>query len=326
MRRRRVLAAAVVAACAVAAASSATGVLGSRNLSTSASPAHVVVAANGHAGVFTLRDGALTRLDVQAPPGRLMIPPPAATPIASAITVGQHRVWIARGRTILGYTTDETNLQQVWTTTAANLPAGRLLLASAGGWLWTADSRGRLVEPINVHEPKLWTAAELAMTPDQRAPVSVSDPILSLAAVPGAVWALTVTPSGGTQLTQIISRPGKEWSTNVIQSPRAPIGISSYGGILCVLVRGQILHLNASTGRVLQRISVPPTMQAISVSDGHVVVSAPSTGAVLDISLVDPSIHQIQTLSAPARALVATPAGFWASIGPDATPTKYVGL
>jgi len=326
MRRRRVLAAAVVAGCAVAAASSATGVLGSRDLSNSAAPAHVVVAANGHAGVFTLRDGALTRLDVQAPPGRLLIPPAAATPIATAITVGNHRVWIVRGRTVLGYTTDQTNLQQVWTTTPQHLAPGKLVLASAGGWLWIADARGTQVEPINVHEPTLWTKAELGLAPVQRAAVSVSDPIVSLAAVPGAVWALTKTPSGGTQLSQIVSRAGKEWSRNVIHSARAPIGIASYGGILCVLVRGQILHLSATTGRMLQKITVPSTMQAISVSDGHVVVSAPATGDVLDISLLDPSIHQIQVVSAPARAVVATPAGFWASIGADATPTKYVGL
>ena len=326
MRRRRLLAAAVVAACAVAAASSATGVLGSRDLSSSATPAHVVVAANGHAGVFTLRDGALTRLDVQAPPGRLMIPPPAATPIATAITVGVHRAWIARARTILGYTTDQTNLKQVWITTPQHLQPGKLVLASAGGWLWVADSGGREVEPINVHEPTIWSPTELSLAPGQRPAVGVSDPILSLAAVPGAVWALTTTPSGGTQLSQIISRAGTERSRDVVESSRAPIGISAYGGILCVLVRGEILHLNATTGHVLQKITVPSTMQAISVSDGHVVVSAPATGAVLDISLVDPSIHQIQRVSAPARALVATPAGFWASIGPDATPTKYTGL
>ncbi len=326
MRGRRVIAAAVIAGCAVAAASSATGVLGSRNLSSSAAPAHTVVAANGHAGVFTVRDGALTRLDVQAPPGRLMIPPPAATPIATAITVGQHRVWIARGRTILGYTTDETNLQQVWTTTPQHLPAGRLVLASAGGWLWVADSRGRQIEPINVHEPKVWTAAELATAPVQRAAVAVANPIVGLAAVPGAVWALTRSSSGGTQLAQIIARSGTEYASVPFTSPRAPVGISSYGGILCVLVRGEILHLNPRTGRIIRTITVPPTMQAISVSDGHVVVSAPATGAVLDVSLLDPDIHQIQTVDPPARALVATPAGFWVSVGPDATPTKYVGL
>jgi hypothetical protein len=326
MTRRRIIAAAVVAGCAIATASSATGVLGSRNLSSSAAPAHVVVAANGHAGVFTLRDGALTRLDVQAPPGRLMIPPPAATPMATAITVGTRRVWIARGRTIFGYTTDQTNLQQVWTTTPQHLPPGKLVIASGGGWLWVADARGQQVQPINVHEPTRWTATQLTRAPAQRAAVSVSDPILSLAGVPGAVWALTTTPTGGTQLSQIFSRPGKETSRNVLQSARAPIGIASFGGILCVLVRGQILHLNATTGRILRKITVPPTMQAISVNDGHVVVSAPATGAVLDISLLDPSIHQIQSVSAPARALVATPAGFWASVGRDATPTKYVGL
>ena len=324
--RRRLLAATVVAVCAVAAASSATGVLGSRDLSTSAAPAHVVVAANGHAGVFTLRDGALTRLDVQAPPGRLMIPPPAATPIATAITVGARRVWIVRGRTVLGYTTDQTNLNQVWTTSPQHLAPGKLVLASAGGWLWVADSGGRQVEPINVHEPKLWTAADLSVVPRQRQAVGVSDPVLSLAAVPGAVWALTETPAGGTQLSQIVSRVGTERSRDVLESSRAPIGIAAYGGILCVLVRGEILHLNATTGRILKKIRVPSTMQAISVSDGHVVVSAPANGAVLDISLVDPSIHQIQQVSAPARALVATPAGFWASVGPDATPTKYTGL
>jgi len=286
----------------------------------------VVVAANGHAGVFTVRDGALTRLDVQAPPGRLMIPQPAATPIATAITVGAHRVWIARGRSIFGYTTDETNLKQVWTTTPQNLPAGKLLLASAGGWLWVADARGRLVEPINVHEPTVWTTTQLNAIPVQRAAVAVTNPIVSLAAVPGAVWALTKTPVGGTVLAQIIARTGTEYARNLIASARTPVGIAAYGGILCVLVRGEILHLNATTGAIIGRITVPPTMQAISVSDGHVVVSAPATGAVLDISLVDASIHQVQKLPAPVRALVATPAGFWASIGPDATPTKYAGL
>jgi hypothetical protein len=34
----------------------------------------------------------------------------------------------------------------------------------------------------------------------------------------------------------------------------------------------------------------------------------------------------MQVVSAPARAVVATPSGFWVSMGPDATPTKYVGL
>ncbi len=326
MRRRRILAAAVVVGCAVAAASSATGVLGSRNLATTAAPAHVVVAANGHAGVFTLRDGALTRLDVQAPPGRLLIPPPAAMPIATAITVGTHRVWIARGRTLLGYTTDETNLQQVWTTTPQHLGPGHLLIASAGGWLWAAVAGGRQIEPINVHEPTVWTAAELSIQPIQRAAVTVTEPILGLAAVPGGVWALTRTPTGGTQLSEIFSRPGKEWATAVLATSRAPVGISSYGGLLCVLVRGQVLHLNATSGHIIQRMSVPSNMQAVSVSDGHVVVSAPATGEVIDISLVQPSLRQIQIVSAPARALVATPAGFWASIGPDATPTKFVGL
>jgi hypothetical protein len=286
----------------------------------------VVVSANGHAGVFTLRDGALTRLDVQAPPGRLLIPPPAATPIATAITVGTHRVWIARGRTVLGYTTDETNLRQVWTTSPQHLGPGRLVLASAGGWLWTAVSGGRQIEPINVHEPKVWTVAELPLTPTQRAPVSINAPILGLAAVPGGVWALTRTPTGGTQLSQIIARPAKEWAKVALTTSRAPVGISSYGGLLCVLVRGQVPRLNATTGRVIQRISVPANMQAVSVSDGHVVVSAPATGEVIDISLDNPAIRQLQVVSAPARALVATPAGFWVSIGPDATPTKFVGL
>jgi hypothetical protein len=325
VRRRRVLAAVVVAACVVGLASSATGVLGSRDLSTTAAPAHVVVAANGHAGVFTLRDGALTRLDVQAPPGRLMIPTPAATPIANAITVGTRRVWIVRGRTVYGYTTDETNLQQVWTTTP-RLGPGRLLIASAGGWLWTVVSGGRQVEPINVHEPTIWTAAQLTMTPVQRAPVTVNAPILSLAAVPGGVWALTRTPTGGAQLSQIIARSGTETARVVLTTSRAPIGISSYGGILCALVGGQVLHLNETTGHVIQRISVPSNMRAVSVSDGHVVVSAPATGEVVDISLVAPAIRQMQVVSAPARAVVATPSGFWVSMGPDATPTKYVGL
>ncbi len=255
-----------------------------------------------------------------------MIPPPAATPNAAAITVGQHRVWIARGRTIIGYSTDQTNLQQVWTTAPQHLPAGRLVLASAGGWLWVADSRGREIEPINVHEPKVWTAAQLTTAPVQRAAVAVPNPILGLAAVPGAVWALTTSSAGGTQLARIIARAGTESARVLFSSPRAPVGISSYGGILCVLVRGEILHLNPRTGGIVQKITVPPTMQAISVSDGHVVVSAPATGAVLDISLLDPTIHQIQKVDAPARALVATPAGFWVSVGPNATPTKYVGL
>jgi len=325
VRRRRLLAAVVVAGCVVGLASSASGVLGSRDLSSSAAPAHVVVAANGHVGVFTVRDGALTRLDVQAPPGRLMIPPPAATPIATAITVGTHRVWIARGRTVFGYTTDESNLQQVWSTTP-RLGPGHLLIASAGGWLWTAVADGRQIEPLNVHEPTVWTAAELAAEPVQRAPVTVNAQILGLAAVPGGVWALTRTPSGGTQLAQIVARTGTETARVALTTARAPLGITAYGGILCALVRGQILHINASTGRIIQRITVPSTMDAISVSDGHVVVSAPATGDVLDISLTDPAIHQIQVVSAPVRALVATPTGFWASIGPDATPTKFVGL
>lgn len=325
MRRRRLLAAVVVVGCVVGLASSASGVLGSRDLSTTAAPAHVVVAANGHAGVFTVRDGALTRLDVQAPPGRLMIPPPAATPIATVITVGMHRVWIVRGRTVLGYTTDESSLKPVWTIAPRPGP-GHLLISSAGGWLWAAVSGGRQIEPINVHEPIVWTAATLTNQAVQRAAVTVSEPVISLAAVPGGVFALTRTPSGGTQLSQIITRTGTETARVVLTTSRAPIGISAYGGILCALVRGQVVHLNATTGQVIRRISVPSIMQAVSVSDGHVVVSAPATGNVLDISLEDPAIHEIQKLSAPARALVATPAGFWASVGPAATPTKYVGL
>ena len=98
------------------------------------------------------------------------------------------------------------------------------MLASAGGWLWVADSGGRQVEPINVHEPIVWTAADAdESAPGQRAAVSVSDPVLSLAAVPGAVFALTRTPAGGTQLSQIISRAGTETVPGTSsRAPRAP--------------------------------------------------------------------------------------------------------
>ena len=93
-----------------------------------------------------------------------------------------------------------------------------------------------------------------------------------------------------------------------------------------MLVRGQVIRINPFTGRVLQRIAVPPTARTVSVNLGHVVVTVPTTGEVIDISLSAPKIRQVAILSAPVRALVATANGFWVSIGRDGTPTKYYGL
>ncbi len=93
-----------------------------------------------------------------------------------------------------------------------------------------------------------------------------------------------------------------------------------------MVVRGQAIRINPYTDRVVQRIAVSRRVSTVSVNLGHVVVTVPATGEVIDISLGAPAVRQISMLSAPVRALVATPFGYWASIGRDGTPTKYVGL
>ena len=323
--RRRAIAGVVALVCVAGFGSSATGLLGSRNLSPAAAPARVVVAASGYAGIFTVRDGALTRLDVQAPPGRLMIPPPKAGPVANAITVGATRVWIARGRTLFGYTTDENSLVPVWTT-SPRLGPGQLQIASIGTWLWAAVSGGRAVRQINVREPMLWSAATMTTAPRLRPTVAMPAAIVGLAATPVGVWVLMRTATGGSEVAELRIGRSSSQVKIIATSRRAPIAISSLGGLLCVLVRGQVIWINPIAGVVVKHISVPGTVRTVSVNLGHVVVTVPSTGEVLDISLESPAVRQLSMVSAPVRALVATRNGFWASTGRNATPTNYLGL
>lgn len=322
MRRRAVAAAAAVVVAAWL-ATSASGVLGSKSADATARPAHVVVAGDGSAGLYTMRDGALTRLDIQSPPYRLVVPPPATGPVANALAVGDPRVWIARGQRLYGYIPNETSPLPVWTT-QARLSPGRLVLASAGATLWASVAGGREIRAIRVREPRGTSAAILRATPVLRPIVATPEPVVGVAAVTNSAWILMRTPGDGTALGVLGALHHVSAVNLVLTSPRAPLSICALGGLMAVLVRGQVLRVDPFTGHVLQRIGVPPGMRSVSIAPGQVVVSDPTTGEVIDIS-ADTLARTVWRLSPPVRAVVATRGGFWASVGPDATPMRYLG-
>jgi hypothetical protein len=320
--RRRALAAAIAAVCAAGLTVSATGVLGSRDRPPTAARAHWVEAARGAAGVFTLRVGALTRLDVQAPPGRLMISAPPSGPVANAVTVGSSRVWIARGSQLLGYTTDESSRTPVWAT-APHLGPGRLLVTVAGPWMWAVVAGGRAVRPIEVAEPVAVGSVVPAPRAKVGALVPVPDPIVGIAAMPGGVWVLMRTPGGGAEIAKIRVAGPKTHAQVITRTARTPFGISSSGGLLCVLVRGQILRINPFRARMIAIYRVPTAVRTISVARGHVVATVPRRGEVIDIKMSRDSTRTVVMVPAPVRALVALPGRFWASIGATATPRAF---
>jgi hypothetical protein len=318
----RTLVVVAVAGCAVGVASSATGVLGSRDLTPAASPAHVVIAGSGHAGVFTVRDGALTRLDRQSPPGRLLIPPPRTGPVATAIAVGALRAWIDRGSVISGYSTDPGSPDPVWSVRVSAI-SRTSVLASSGRWLWVGDPRTGRVFPIDVRERTTQHPAGHLRGPVVGAPFEVAGRLVGCAAVPDGLWVVSRTPGGGSEITRVVAGHRSGESQVISRVDRAPIAITAAGWSLAVLVRGQVLRIDGRSHRVIQRLSVPFRATAISASAHAVVVSNPGMGTIVDIPWRRPAARIVVRVERPARALVATPAGFWVAVGPDATPTEY---
>jgi hypothetical protein len=318
----RTLVVVAVAGCAVGVASSASGVLGSRDLTPAASPAHVVIAAAGRAGVFTVRDGALTRLDRQSPPGRLLIPRPTSGPVATAIAVGAHRAWVARGSRISGYSTDPASPDPVWTATVPHM-SGAVMLASSGAWLWVADSGTRDIVPIDVREHRVRRGVRRTTAPQFGASIDLPGDLLGMAAVPDGLWLVSRTPTGGAQVSVIAVRHRGSGPQIVATTVREPISAIANGWSVVVLVRGQVIRIDARSRRIVQRVAVPADTGAISATSRDVVVSDPDTGKITDIPWRHPSARIVVRVGRPARALVATASGFWVAIGPDATPTEY---
>jgi hypothetical protein len=169
----------------------------------------------------------------------------------------------------------------------------------------------------------VWPPTALNLAPVLGALVAVPAPIVGLAAGPASAWTLLRTHGGGSAVA--VTTPDAR-ARVAVSSPRAPIAISAYGELVCVLVRGQVIRINASTGHVVQHIPVPPSARTVSVYPGHVVLSMPATGEVIDISLRSPRTRAVTIVSAPVRAVVAGENDFWASAGADATPNKFYGF
>jgi len=250
--------------------------------------------------VFTVRDGALTRLDRQSPPGRLLIPRPPTGPIATAIAVGATRAWVARGSVILGYSTDPASPTPVWSVRVPAV-AGPAMLASSAGWLWVGDPVIDVIVPIDVVEHAVRRPSRHVRAPIVGTPVAVSGHLVGLAAVSDGLWAVTRTPTGWSDITTVVARRSGDRPQLVARIPRSPIAVAAAGWSIAVLVRGQVLRFDARSHRLVQRIEVPISAAAISATVRDVVVSDPDTGTIIDIPWRSPRARILVRVERPGR-------------------------